>query len=165
MNFPICESDAFEKVLCDSCKQKLSSGIISSGDVASSELLAELSKTFPIQDVDFVQSVDLDETRLLVCRGSIGSLIGKEGKVVSEISKRFGKRVRIVEQSKSIKKTVQDLVGKARVLGVNELHTVQGVRYKIILSKKDGQKIGYPLPELSKAIQTITRQPCTIELD
>ena len=153
MKGPICAEDAKKGKLCSRCKEKLEQGEISKLDFQVMKELGKLEQTHILFDVAFLKSFEFGEMLILMCEGNIGVLIGKEGKVIKELSKNMDRKVRIVGKSYSEKKMVQDLLGNVRVLGVNKVFTPEeDALHKVMLAKQDRKNLLVPEKELSGII-------------
>jgi transcription antitermination factor NusA-like protein len=159
----VCPKDMVAQTLCTKCRQLLEKGEISELDVTVSHRLGQLSKTFPLTNVEFKKAIDLDQFVILACTGRIGSLIGSRGKIVSEISKGIGKTVRIIEHSKNEKKMAQDLVGDARVLGLKKIFSPQSTQYRVVVSGADRQKLIAPQKKLEEGLEKLFSAQAVIE--
>jgi len=120
-------------------------------------------KKFLFTDVEFAQGIETPEVTIISCNGKIGSLIGRNGIIVAELSKELNSKVRIVEHSKDTKKVISDLIGNARLLGVNEIFEAGGKRIKVIINSNDKNKLAAPPQSLEKAIEELTENKATIE--
>jgi len=58
---------------------------------------------------------------LILTRGDAGLLIGRDGKIVSELSSSLGRKVRIAEVKGDMKKSISDVIMPAKLLGVNQM--------------------------------------------
>jgi len=127
------------------------------------EALAKTTKKFQVQKADFHKAVNLGDMTIISCNGKIGHLIGRKGIIVAELSKTLNTKVRLVENSKDHKKTISDLIGNARLLGVNEIYTPEGKEYKIIVRKSDSKKLTTTPESLGKAIHELLDVKAAIE--
>ncbi len=162
MKTPVCEKCAKTKELCDNCKQKLESGKISNLDVEISNLLYDLEGEYTISDVSFVKALDLEKVVLVLTDTGAEKLIGEQGKIVNEISKRLGKKVRIVEYSEDGKKTISEIIAPARVLGINQVYAQEGNKYKVRIMRKDIAKMPTETAVLENALESLLGEPVSI---
>jgi transcription antitermination factor NusA-like protein len=121
MNTPVCDSDLKSGELCPSCKKKLEEGKITQLDFDIAQILFKINDRYNISNASFYKALDLGRVVLVLTHGEVGLLIGKQGKVVSEISSALGKKVRIAEASGDVKKTIADIIMPARLLGINKV--------------------------------------------
>jgi transcription antitermination factor NusA-like protein len=160
---PICEVCQRSDYLCPADEEKLKKGIISELDVRISRILYELDGKYRIGDtVEFVKAYDFNSFILILVRGEIGRLIGKNGKVLRAFRQAVGKPIRIVEIDVDLKKTVQDLFGNVRVIGINKLFKPDGVVYRVVVPRKDIRKLSFPFPDVQKALEVILDKPFEI---
>jgi len=129
----------------------------------SSETVKKLSKTFPVIDVKLIDAVELKDIIVLACEGRIGSLIGKKGIIVSELSKRLGKKVRVIEYTKDERKMVQDLFGDVRLIGVNKIFAAEGLQYKIVILSADQGKLPDEMNRLEECLSKLLNGNATVE--
>ncbi len=162
MNTPICSADTRRDALCRECKKKLEEGSITELDVKISRALQKLSRHYLI-DIDFKKALEMGDVVVMVCTGNIGSLIGKKGRIVSELGKELGRKMRVIEKVADEKKMIQDLVGNARVLAVDKVFKVDGKEHKIKIPKQDSDRLIAEKPVLEKAIAAILKTDAKIE--
>ena len=162
MEAPICERDMKRDSLCRECEQALSEGKISELDVRVSRALQKLSKQFYFVNAEFKKSLDLGDMVVLLCKGNIGSLIGKKGRVVSELGKVLEKKVRVIELVKDDKKMIQDFVGNARVLSVNKVFRIDGKEHKVIIAEQDRERLATSPQVLKAGIEKMLDTQATI---
>lgn len=163
MKTVLCEKDSQRDDLCAECKRKLSTNEITELDASVSRALGRINKHFPISNVAFHRALDLDEFILLVCSGSIGSLIGPKGRIVSDISKSLGKKVRIIEKTKNEKKIIQDLIGNARILGFQKKFVPGSTTATVFVLKWDSQKLSARKETLEAALGKMLLMDTKIE--
>ena len=160
---PICEVCQRTDYLCPADEEKLRKGEISELDVEISRILYDLDSRYRIGDtVEFVRAYDLGSFVLVLVRGEIGRLIGKNGKVLRAFRQAVGKPVRIVEVDVELKKTVQDLFGNVRVVGINKLFKPEGVVYRIVVPRKEIRYLSFPYPDVKRALEVILDRPFEI---
>ena len=94
MKLPICELCASSGTLCSGCSSKLTDGRLTELDVKVSSQLYKLKDKYDLSEADFTKAIDLGRVVLVLTKGDVGKLIGKEGKVVAEISQAVDKKVR-----------------------------------------------------------------------
>jgi transcription antitermination factor NusA-like protein len=155
MKIPICELCASTGTLCSGCSAKLSSGRITEQDVQVSMLLYKMKDKYNLQEADFTKSVDLGRVVLILTKGDVGKLIGREGKVVAEISHSLGKKVRIAEMGGDMRKTISDILMPAKLLGINEVFTAGGRAYKVRLLSSEMRQVPIDLNSLEKALYSL----------
>ncbi len=157
---PICEVCMRSDYLCPVDEEKLKKGEISELDVRISRILYDLDSKYRIGDtVEFVKAHDMNSFILILVRGEIGRLIGKNGKVLRAFRQAVGKPIRIVEIDVDLKKTIQDLFGGVRVIGINKLFKPEGVVYRIVVARKDIRKLSFPYPDVQRALGVLLDRP------
>lgn len=135
------------------------------GDVEKRCLAAfeNARKKFGFTDVTLVAAIKLPELVILSCSGRIGSLIGKNGVIVSELCRELGSKVRVVESTKDERKVISDIAGNARLLGINEIYTPQGKLLKAIINRSDREKLVAQKENMEQAILKLTGTKTEIE--
>jgi transcription antitermination factor NusA-like protein len=155
MNVRICELCMKSNVLCSGCDDKLKKGKISEMDVKISRLLYKLKDKYNLENADFTKAIDLGRVVLVLTNKDVGLLIGREGKVVAEISQAVGKKVRIAEMSGDIKKTIADVVAPAKILGINKVYKSGGYVYKVRFSRREIKQLPVDINTLEKALKSL----------
>ncbi|NYZ78810.1 KH domain-containing protein [Candidatus Micrarchaeota archaeon] len=155
MNVRICELCMKSNVLCSGCEEKLKRGKISELDVKISRLLYKMKDKYNLENADFTKAIDLGRVVLVLTHKDVGLLIGREGKVVSEISQAVGKKVRIAEMGGDIKKTIADVVAPAKILGINKIYKSGGYVYKVRFSRREIKQLPVDINTLEKALKSL----------
>lgn len=164
MKTALCEADLKRDRLCKDCQQKLDSNEITALDIKVSRLLNKLEKNFSFRGIEFNKALELGDMIILSCSGTIGVLIGRKGKIVSELTKALGKKTRIIEKTGNEKKMIQDMIGNARLIGLNKIFKPEETEYKVIISKTDQNKlIGGDPKQLEKGLKELFNAKTTIE--
>ncbi|MFH0817092.1 MAG: KH domain-containing protein [Candidatus Micrarchaeota archaeon] len=165
MKIPICELCAQSRVLCSGCEHKLKEGKITEADVATSSILVELKEKFKLDTAGFTKAVDLGRVILIFTEGEVGVLIGRDGKVVSELSHRLGKKVRIAEHGADVKKTISDVVMPARLIGINTVYSGGGTAFKVRLFRSEMRDLPVDIDTLEKAMKSILSSRVIIQFE
>jgi transcription antitermination factor NusA-like protein len=92
---------------------------------------------------------------LVLTNKDVGLLIGREGKVVAEISQAVGKKVRIAEMKGDMKKTIGDIIAPAKILGINKVYRKEGNFYKVRFSKREIKQLPVDINTLEKALKSL----------
>ncbi|WP_087036449.1 KH domain-containing protein [Thermococcus litoralis] len=155
MKAPICEVCLkTEDILCPADEKKLQEGLISELDVKISRMLYKLLGD---ADVEFKKAVEAgDLVVIMVGEGNVPLVIGKGGKNIKLLMRELGKRVRVIEGREikgtdDLKKLATDLLYPAGVFGVNVVYAPQGQYYKVLVIRRDKQK----LPERQEILEDI----------
>ena len=152
MKIPICEICAKSTALCSGCEARMNEGKISEHDVKISRLLQKLAETHTLDAANFYKAIELDRLVVVLTKGDVGVLIGREGKIVAEISNTVGKKVRIAEVSGDMRKTVSDVVVPARVLGINTVFGDGKQKYRVRLARGDARQLPADIKTLENAL-------------
>ncbi|MDD5147906.1 MAG: KH domain-containing protein [Candidatus ainarchaeum sp.] len=161
MNGPICFEDAKTNRLCRICEAKLKANIINENDVAIWKEIVKLGeKSF--LDLDFLNSFELNGMLVIVCRGNIGALIGRQGKNIRDLEQKLGKKIRIVEKTGDAKETAQALLGFVKIAAVNRVFRPDSEELKIIISRNDERRLKEK-EALEKILSKILGSKTTVE--
>ena len=139
--------------LCPSCEKKIAEGKITRLDFDVALILYKINDRYNISNASFYKAIDLGRVVLILTRGEVGLLIGKQGKIVSEISSSLGKKVRIAEASGDVKKTIADIITPARLLGINHAFHDGKEITKVRIARDDMAH----LPLSKEALETVLR--------
>lgn len=165
MKTPICELCASSGVLCSGCEAKLAAGKISQLDVEVSKLLYAFRGEYELSEASFTRAVDLGKAAVIFTNGNAGVLIGREARVVSALGKKLEKNVRIAKQGGDLKQTIADIVSPAKLLGVNEVFSAGGKKYKVRIDKNDFKALPLDLDSLNKILSTLFEGDVKIEFE
>ncbi|MDK2983769.1 MAG: hypothetical protein PWP19_1247 [Thermococcaceae archaeon] len=164
MKAPICEVCLkTEDILCPADEKKLQEGLISELDVKISRMLYKLLGD---ADVEFKKAVEAgDLVVIMVGEGNVPLVIGKGGKNIKLLMRELGKRVRVIEGREikgtdDLKKLATDLLYPAGVFGVNVVYAPQGQYYKVLVIRRDKQK----LPERQEILEDILSKIAGVEV-
>lgn len=125
--------------------------------------IQEVMLEHSLKDIAILSTMEFEEFIVVVIKGSIGSFIGKEGKILRELNKRLNKKIRVVERSKNEKKMMQDLAGKARVLGVNKVFSPERVLCKVRIDERDKNKLMLGEEAFTKAMKVLLGENTVID--
>lgn len=152
MKTPVCDSDVRSGQLCEGCKSKLAAGKITELDFEVAQILYKINERYNITGATFYKALDLGRVVLILTDGEVGLLIGKQGKIVSELSSALGKKVRIAEAQGDLKKTIADIITPARLLGINNVFHEGKEITKVRLSRHDLAHLPFDIPTLEKVL-------------
>ena len=153
MQLPICNECAKTGVLCQKCAEKLKKGEINEFEVQVYNAIASSADRFNLAEVDVERAINLGTTVVLLTRGNPGILIGKAGSTAGEISKMIGKKVRVIKILPDPKKTIQEIISPAILLGINEVYKPEGKFFKIRIKKT--KKLTIPEENLVNAFSSL----------
>ncbi|MCX8198274.1 MAG: hypothetical protein N3F07_03755 [Candidatus Micrarchaeota archaeon] len=165
MKTPIPEEDIRSGQMGKETKRKLSEGKITELDFEVAQILYKINERRNISAASFRKALDFGSTALILTEGEAGVLIGKDGKIVSEISSALGKKVRIVEVGKDIRKTVSDVIAPARLLGINRVFHQGREIAKVRLPKTDLARLPIDITCLEKALRELMEEEVKLEFE
>lgn len=165
MRTPLCDICLKSGILCPGCQDKVSRGDISELDIAISTRLFELVSHHDIPDsFTFIRSMETDGIIIIfVGHNNIGMLVGKGGRIIRSLQKMFGKKIRVLEDTKDMQKTLSDLIYPVRISGVNTLHLPDGtLKKKVRINCHDEKRLPLNIKSAKNIIATITGEQIDI---
>jgi len=141
-------------MLCPGCTAKIKDGELSDNDLEIAKELYRLSQENKgLKDVKFKRSIKVGNLIIILIEaGEIGSIIGKGGNVIRGLSKKLNKKIRVIEESKDVKKVSADLLYPAKVYGINIVYMPDGT---IIKRLRLGKEFERKLPIATKSVKEI----------
>ncbi|WXG45576.1 MAG: hypothetical protein WED05_02585 [Candidatus Atabeyarchaeum deiterrae] len=161
MKTPICTIDIKSGFLCGRCQDKLEKGLITQLDIdMAKELLSLEDKNPSLKDVEFKRAVDTGQMVIVIVgQGNLPEALTSKGKVIKELEKRLSKKIRVIEENSNIRRTIEDMVTPAAVLGINTLWLPDGsLEKKVRLSANDSKKLPADIQVLEEAVKSLTRE-------
>jgi len=158
MKTPVCDSDLKAGELCPSCEKRVADGKISRLDFEVAQILYKINDRYNISNASFYKAIDLGRVVLILTRGEAGLLIGKQGKIVSEISSSLGKKVRIAEATGDVKKTIADIITPARLLGINHAFHEGKEITKVRIARADISELPLDINSLETVLRSLVEQ-------
>ncbi|MEM4633663.1 MAG: hypothetical protein QW275_00745 [Candidatus Anstonellaceae archaeon] len=165
MKTPIPEEDIRSGQMGKETKKLIEEGKISELDFEVAQILYKINERYNISAASFYKALDIGSAVLILTKGEAGVLIGKDGKIVSEISSSLGKKVRIVETKGDLKKTIADIIIPAKLIGINRVYSSGTEIVKIRMPKHDLPKLPMDLPALEKALRALVGHEIKLELE
>jgi transcription antitermination factor NusA-like protein len=141
-------------MLCPGCTAKIKDGELSDNDLEIAKELYRLSQENKgLKDVKFKRSIKVGNLIIILIEaGEIGSIIGKGGNVIRGLSKKLNKKIRVIEESKDVKKVSADLLYPTKVYGINIVYMPDGT---IIKRLRLGKEFERKLPIATKSVKEI----------
>jgi transcription antitermination factor NusA-like protein len=163
MVLPICDVCLKSGMLCQGCENKLKSGEISQMDLDIAKILYRVGDG----KIGFKKTIEIGDMVIIVTeKDQVGKLIGKSGKIVREISKTIGKKVRVVGENSDLRSVARDIMAPARISGINIVYGKDGQeKYKIRIMREDARRIPGKLDVLNDIIQELTSEKTLVVLD
>lgn len=163
MVLPVCDVCLKSGMLCQGCENKLKSGEISQMDLDVAKILYRVGEG----KIGFKKTLEMGDMVIIVTeKDQVGKLIGKSGKIVREISKDIGKKVRVVGENSDLRSVARDILSPARISGINIVFGKDGQeKYKIRVMREDSRRIPGKLDVLNDIIQELTSENTLVVID
>jgi len=163
MVLPVCDVCLKSGILCQGCENKLKSGEISQIDLDIAKVLFKLGDG----KLGFKKTIEVGDIVIIVTeKDQVGKLIGKNGKIVRELSRTVGKKIRVVGQDSDLKSISSDILAPARVSGINVVYGIDGEeKYKIRVMQEDSRKLPGRLDILNEIIELLTDEKTTVVVE
>lgn len=158
MKTPIPDEDIRAGEPSEATRKRIAEGKISGLDFEVAQILYKINERYNISNAEFYKALDLGRAVLILTRGDAGLLIGKDGKIVSELSAALGKKVRIAETRGDVKKSVADVIMPAKLLGINQVFHEGKEVTKVRIARHDLVHLPIDLPSLEKALRALMEQ-------
>ncbi|MEM3526088.1 MAG: hypothetical protein QXV37_01620, partial [Candidatus Jordarchaeaceae archaeon] len=155
-------------IYCSTCREKIEKGEVSSLDLEVAKHLLELESRFPnLKDAEFRGAIETDSLIIIVVGpGDISHFIGPKGKIVKVLSDLLKKKVRVIEGSSSVKKTIEDILSPVGVLGVNTIWLPDGtLEKKVRIRKSDSKRLPTSVANLEDIVYRLTKEKIRIALE
>jgi transcription antitermination factor NusA-like protein len=165
---PICKICAKTGVLCNSCENKLEAGAITQIDIDLSNYLMELEGRFPaLKNASLYKTITFGSFLIiLVGKGEIAAFIGPRGKLIKLLQDKIQKNIRIIEKVTDLKKTIEDLIVPAELLGMNKIYLPTGeVESKARLKLGDENRLPANPEILEEVLYRLTNERIRIAFE
>jgi transcription antitermination factor NusA-like protein len=163
MVLPICDVCLKSGMLCQGCENKIKSGEISQMDLDIAKILYRVGDG----KIGFKKTIEIGDMVIIVTeKDQVGKLIGKSGKIVREISRSIGKKVRVVGENSDLRSVARDILAPARISGINIVYGKDGQeKYKIRVMREDARRVPGKLDVLNDIIQGLTNEKTLVVVD
>src|SRR5690606_15688240 len=100
MVLPVCDVCLKSGILCQGCETKLKSGEISQMDLDIAKILFKLGDG----KISFKKTIEIGDVVIIITqKDQVGKIIGRGGKIVRELSKKVGRKIRVVGENSDLK--------------------------------------------------------------
>ncbi|RLI86956.1 MAG: transcription elongation factor NusA [Candidatus Altiarchaeales archaeon] len=162
MDLPICDICAKTGVLCSVCETKLQRGQISELDVEVSKALYGIG----VEGIGFERAIDTKNfVIILTKKEDIGKIIGKNGDNLRLLSRKLGKKVRVIG-TENMRDTIYDFVAPAQITAINTVYMPDGnIIRRIKINKKDKKKLRMDIKEIERLISSLSNDRVEISFE
>jgi len=163
MVLPVCDVCLKSGMLCQGCENKLKSGEITRLDLDIAKLLFKLGDG----KIGFKKTIEIGNIVMIMTdKDHVGKIIGKGGKIVRAVSKKVGKKVRVIVEGSDFKEIARDILAPARISGVNIVYGMDGKeKYKIRIMGEDSRRLPASLDVLNNIMNQLTDEKTVIVID
>ncbi|MCE7697560.1 MAG: KH domain-containing protein [Methanobacterium paludis] len=163
MVLPVCDVCLKSGMLCQGCEKKLRTGEITQLDLDIAKILFKVGEG----KIGFKRTIEIGDIVIIVTeKDQVGKLIGKSGKIVREISRTVGKKIRVVGENSDLRSVARDILAPARISGINIVYGTDGdQKYKIRVMREDSRKLPGRLDVLNDIIKQLTGEETLVVVD
>ncbi|MGZ7120252.1 MAG: KH domain-containing protein, partial [Methanobacterium sp.] len=117
--------------------------------------------------IGFKKTIEIGDVVIIVTdKDQVGKIIGKSGKIVRAISKKVGKKIRVVGEGSDFKEIARDLLAPARISGINIVYGMDGEeKYKIRVMQEDARRLPARIDVLNGIMNQLTDEKTVIVID
>lgn len=125
MKLPICNICAHSHLLCAQCEKKLDTEQVTELDIRVSRRLAFLSRAIvSLYSLELFKTFDLgDKIVFIVSEDHVGTLIGKKGYRVNQLTEAMGKKVVVIGYNRDMRRVLERMIFPIRVKNIAEKFT------------------------------------------
>jgi len=123
MRMRLCNFCVKSGILCQKCQEKIRTGDVSETYMRIAKLLIKLEEKYASIQKIFLNNVyNVDHIiALAVGNGDSSRLLVSRGRILRELSKSIGKRIRVFEESGDVRKFLEDLFMPTKILAINTI--------------------------------------------
>ncbi|MCK4432659.1 MAG: transcription elongation factor NusA [Methanomicrobia archaeon] len=160
MKMPICDTCLRSNTLCKVCKEKLKKEEITNLDIELARTLYNINRNYNLGDITFKKSVESGGLIVMIVgKGDVGSVIGKGGKIIRILRRKFNKRIRVIGDTDDLKNLVDELIYPARISGIDIVYPVSGeIINRIRIDKISKDKMPAEISIVENVIRKITKK-------
>jgi transcription antitermination factor NusA-like protein len=152
--------DAFclrSNVLCKSCDRKIRSGEYTETDLEISRFLTSESEGIhQLADLEFKKSMIEGEYLILVLgKNQSLNFLAQGRKFIRDLSKKYGKRVKLLEEGQTVREFLEGLFAPAKILALNTVWLPDGTTETKVILGRDVHRKKSEIDALKRLAKTI----------
>lgn len=149
---PFCAFCLKSGVLCKKCGDRLATGENSKLDLEISKFLLDEAKGLPHQEEIAFHRAQMEGDYLALVVGKGQSHILQDQKIVKDLSKKYGKRVKLLEEAQSTREFLESLFSPLRIVTLNTIWLPDGSKQTRVIVSRAGPRINPGEREALKAL-------------
>lgn len=167
LQFPICNFDAKNAVLCPQCESKLETGQLTKADVDAAMKLAKLAKTnSDIEKFTMNSCKEISGNYVLYLSKHDIDTIRKSRTLYRTLSGEFTGKVWLVESEANDRKFIEDLFFPAKIVSINVVWVPGGVqKTKVIISGKRTARFPIDIDQVVNIVKQLRKMDIMIEFE
>ncbi|MBW6451503.1 MAG: KH domain-containing protein [DPANN group archaeon] len=159
-----CLNGDIEAILCGTCNIKRKACEFNDTYVEIARIIKNLSKKHNM--LENIELVNVIDTRMfiiiIVNKNNVPQIIGKDGQIIKEISKKIGKTIKVLSDKITDNEVIINLLKPYIIKKINMIYLIDGEKLKIIMSKQDEKNIINNYNSYETAIKILTGKEISI---
>lgn len=149
---PFCDACIAGESLCASCQDKLDKGELCQLDLSVSRFIAANRERHGLSGVKVSKCLDDGHAAIIFCHSEPGLLIGKGGRVVTELASTLKRRVKVISTKAEMHAAASELLNPATLLGINLIYSATGNTYKVRVPRSQAGKLSVNRDTIARAL-------------
>jgi len=149
---PFCGECIAGQSLCASCQEKIDSGQLCPLDLSVSRFIAKNCERHGLSGVRISKCLDDGHAAIVFCKSDPGLLIGKGGRIVTELAGSLNRRVKVISTKADMHTAASELLNPANLLGINQIYSRSGITYKVRVPRTQAGKLSVHRDTVARAL-------------
>ena len=149
---PFCDVCIAGESLCASCQDLLDSGQLCPLDLSVSRFIAANREKHGLSGVRISKCLDDGHAAIIFCHSEPGLLIGKAGRIVTELAGTLNRRVKVISTKAEMHTAAAELLNPATLLGINLIYSAKGNTYKVRVPRPQAGKLSVHRDTVARAL-------------